>query len=89
MRGSEIQWKRTFSAIAFLTLVCSICAAPTLINIPDNRHSIKDIGFASQVERRAWKQSVQGAVATWSVISMRYFKVSDCLKFSEAFAGLC
>ena len=28
---------------------------------------------ASKVRRRTWKQSVQGAVATWSVISMRYF----------------
>jgi hypothetical protein len=30
------------------------------------------IGFPSKVGLRAWKRSVQGAVATWSVISVRY-----------------
>ena len=30
-------------------------------------------GFASKVRKCAWTGSVQGAVATWSVISMRYF----------------
>src|SRR5215208_1624863 len=30
-------------------------------------------GFASKVRNHCWTGSVQGAVATWSVISMRYF----------------
>jgi hypothetical protein len=30
------------------------------------------VGIASRVGRRTWTGSVQGAVATWSVISMRY-----------------
>ena len=29
--------------------------------------------FASNVRNHCWSGSVQGAVATWSVISMRYF----------------
>ena len=31
-------------------------------------------GFAQKVGYHAWIQSVQGAIATWSVISMRYFQ---------------
>ena len=29
-------------------------------------------GFASKVRDRTWTRSVQGAVATWSVITMQY-----------------
>src|ERR1043165_5074495 len=31
------------------------------------------LSFALKVRKCAWTGSVQGAVATWSVISMRYF----------------
>ena len=36
-------------------------------------NELVNLGFAPKVEHHSWIGSVQGAVATWSVISMRYF----------------
>jgi len=38
-----------------------------------NAELVRFAVLASKVRHRAWIQSVQGAVATWSVISIRYF----------------
>jgi len=35
-----------------------------------------DNGFALKVRNHSWTQSVQGAIATWSVTSMRYLNES-------------
>ena len=39
----------------------------------DRMRRFKQESFASKLRNHSWTQSVQGAVATWSVINMRYF----------------